>query len=194
MTSDRRRTDRRNRLVHAATDLFRRRGATAASVGAICEAVGVTKGVFSHHFPDGRAELTRAIIQQNAIAVDTILADQIERHDNVGDAIGAVFDFYADLLVSDPDFGCPIAASVVDLSAENQDVRALTAEAFARWEHQLTTVIAAADSDVDATGVARTTVAAFEGAILLARSHNDPSIMRDVGRTLARQITPQDDQ
>lgn len=54
-----------------------------------------------------------------------------------------MFDFDAELLRTDPDFGCPIAAAVVDLSADSHDVRTLTASAFDRWERQLAGAIAA---------------------------------------------------
>ena len=81
---DRRRRTTRQALVRAATGLFRRRGHSATSVADVCTRSGVTKGVFSHHFPGGRAELATEVIHQNGKAVAEQLRAAADRECNPG--------------------------------------------------------------------------------------------------------------
>src|SRR5512136_56980 len=44
-----------NRILSAATDLFSKSGYDATGVAEICQAAGVSKGAFYHHFPTKQA-------------------------------------------------------------------------------------------------------------------------------------------
>ncbi len=186
-TQDRRRRDTRDRLVNAAVEVFRRRGPGGAGLAEVCKRGNTTKGVLSHHFPGGKAELLTAAIKQSSGEVSALLEDLIEQSPTVPKTIRAFFDTYADLLDADPNSGCPVAAAVVDSSAEDPEVRQLAAEAFFEWTRTI------ADALVEqgwrreaARQMATTTVAAAEGAILLARAGDDPDLVRQTGRWLAR--------
>ncbi|MDY7104501.1 MAG: TetR/AcrR family transcriptional regulator [Actinomycetota bacterium] len=184
--SDGRRTDRRDRLVDGAMDLFRRRGPNGAGVGAVCEAAGTTKGVFGHHFPGGKDELVAEVVRRNAEQVDQLVDHALATQPSVGAAVRWAFGVYADLLVADPDLGCPIAAAVVDTHADSASVRAVTADAFARWQDRLTGALAERGvASPRAEDLAVTVVAAMEGAILLAVARRAPEMLRTTGAVLA---------
>lgn len=208
---DGRRNDRRQRLVAAATRLFRSQGPNGTGISAICEAGQASKGVFSHHFPGGKDELVLEVVRQNAAEIDDLLDQALGSAETVREAIRAIFDFYADLLDDDPDFGCPLAAAVVDASSTNELVRNLTSSSFQRWQTRLGDAIlngitgsanhGANHSEDDNEGgrdetavstkaqdAALTVVAAMEGAILLARAHRDPDILRRTGASVASLI------
>src|SRR3712207_8422209 len=53
--------ERREQILHAADDLFGRRGYAAVSVGDVAAAVGVTKAAIYHHFPS-KADLYAAVL------------------------------------------------------------------------------------------------------------------------------------
>ncbi|HEV7722169.1 MAG TPA: TetR/AcrR family transcriptional regulator [Iamia sp.] len=154
----------REAIVRAATGIFRRRGVTGAGIGDVCARAGVTKGVFSHHFPGGKEELVREVVQRNG-------ADVLAATEAAGD-VAAAFSGYAALLrARGTDFGCPVAAAVVDVSASSPAVRRDAGEALASWAAAF-----GADGEL--------VVAALEGAILLARATDDPEVVARVGRAL----------
>ena len=180
---DHRRRDTRQTLVRAATGLFRRRGLAATSVADVCTRGGVTKGVFSHHFPGGRAELAAEVIRRNGEAVAAQLLTAADANATPAALITAIFSAYADLMdAKGSDFGCPIAAGVIDGAIVDPDVGAAARDAFTSWQ---ATLAGAFGDDT----LAEVVVAALEGAILLARANDDPDALRRVGRQLG-QIAP----
>ncbi|MEC7259688.1 MAG: helix-turn-helix domain-containing protein, partial [Pseudomonadota bacterium] len=50
----------KDRLIHAASDLFRRRGYAGVGIAEILNAAGAPKGSLYHHFPNGKADLALA--------------------------------------------------------------------------------------------------------------------------------------
>ena len=174
----------RERIIRAATGLFRRQGVSRAGIGAICARAGVTKGVFAHHFPGGKEELVVEVVTRNGAAVEAAL-NAVEP-DTTAEAVARTFSAYAETLASKgSDFGCPVAASVVDLSQASPAVRGAAREAFATWVARLDRTGAGSDR---ARARGELAVAALEGAILLARAEDDPRVVERIGRTLAALI------
>jgi TetR/AcrR family transcriptional repressor of lmrAB and yxaGH operons len=168
--------DTRARIVRSATGLFRRQGVTRAGVGTICARAGVTKGVFAHHFPGGKEELLLEVVARNRADVEDAWRG-IAGDADAPAMIAGVFAEYAALLRErGSDFGCPVAASVVDVSELSPAVRAAARDAFSAWSARV---------DVRAGGLGELVVAALEGAILLARAADEPAVVERVGTTLA---------
>jgi TetR/AcrR family transcriptional repressor of lmrAB and yxaGH operons len=184
-SDDRRRRDTRDRLVRVATGLFRRRGVTGAGVAEICARAGVTKGVFAHHFPGGKEELAVTVIARNAADVRlSFLTPGPGRPGELSGAVGDFFGSYAALLrAKGTDFGCPVAAGVVDASEPSPAVRRAAREAFAGWREA---VRALPGAPADVPAIDELVIAALEGAILIARAEQDPAALDRVGQALAR--------
>ena len=180
-TGDARRRDTRQRLVRAAIALMRRKGVAATGVAEVCERAGVTKGVFTHHFPGGKEELLAAVVVDTDRDVERGLTDLTASSPSVATLITTPFDGYAVLMrAKGTDVGCPVAASVVDVAGTSAPVRAAARDAFAGWARAIAAGLPDHDPDV-----ATLVVAALEGAILLARADADPSVLERTGRTLA---------
>lgn len=182
--NDARRRDTRQRLVRVATALMRRNGVAATGLAEVCERAGVTKGVFTHHFPGGKEELVAAVVASTDREVAGGLVALTASNPSVDALITTPFDGYAALMrAKGTDVGCPVAASVVDAGGSAAPVRAAASEAFAGWAQAI--ALGLPDHDPD---VAMLVVAALEGAILLARADADPTVLERTGRTLARLI------
>jgi AcrR family transcriptional regulator len=180
-TADRRRRPTQQGLVRAALGLYRRRGIAATGVAEICTRAGVTKGVFSHHFPNGKDDLTIAVIDANSAQVREGFKTAAATGRPPAALVRGLFSGYASLMATKGgDFGCPIAASIVDVSATSPAVRAAACAAFRSWRDDLEPLIGADLADI--------VVASLEGAILVARAENDAGVMRRVGRRLSTLI------
>ena len=57
------RTNRRDQIVEAATDLFVRQGYNTTSVRQIADTVGCTEAALYYHFKEGKRELLQAVVQ-----------------------------------------------------------------------------------------------------------------------------------
>jgi len=173
----------RARLIRAAVGLFRRQGVAGSGIGAICARAGVTKGVFAYHFPGGKEELIVEAIADNSRDVQGALVEiGASDHPSLGAMVEACFAGYAELLrAQGTDFGCPVAASVVDSSAVSPRVRSAAHHAFSTWRSGLQ----AFDADrVSSQDLDSLVLAALEGAILLSRAEDDPDALVRVGRSL----------
>lgn len=173
----------RDRLITGATGLFRRRGVARTGIGDICARAGVTKGVFSHHFPGGKTDLVLEVIRRNAREVEHGIAMRLDGQQPAADLVDQLFAGYSEFLrVKGPDFGCPVAASVVDASAGSPPVRAAAQSAFDAWRDALRRSPALGQlDDLDSL-----IVAALEGGILIARAENDPAALERIGRSLSQ--------
>jgi AcrR family transcriptional regulator len=164
----------RERLVRAATSALMRRGVHGSGLGDICGRAGVTKGVFTHHFPDGKEQLVVEVIDRNRAELTAVLHSLQDR--SAAERVRGLFATYADRLRRNgTEFGCPVAAAVVDVSAQWPQVREATRAAFAEWSTEL----GCGDR------VGELVVAALEGAILQARAQDDPDVVNRIGSALA---------
>lgn len=172
----------RERIVAAATGMFRRVGVAGAGIGEICRRAGVTKGVFSHHFPGGKEQLVLEVVRRNRDDVAALLGGLTAAPPpSRGELVAAAFAGYAGLLRErGVDFGCPVAASVVDVSGASPPVRAAAGESFRAWADLLDAALGPPSDDL-----ALLVVAALEGGILLARGDGDPEVLDRIGAALA---------
>lgn len=172
----------RERLITAATGLFRRQGVARTGTGDICQRAGVTKGVFSHHFPGGKSDLVVEVVRRNAREVVQGITMRLDEQQPASDLVEQLFAGYAEFLrAKGTDFGCPVAASVVDASAGSLPVRLAAQSAFDAWREalRLSPALGQVD-DLDSL-----IVAALEGGILLARAEDDAAALERIGRSLS---------
>ena len=179
---DARRTDTREQIIEAAITLFRRQGVSGTGIDEMCRRAGVTKGVFAHHFPGGKRELLEAAVERNGRDVRALLAKLADRSDGTtADLVRTLFATYARLFRTHGwAYGCPVAAAVVEARADDEVV---VGAAFASWRAALREF-----DDRLGHGVDALVVAAFEGAILLARAERSPEVFTDIGESLAHLI------
>jgi len=173
----------RDRLIRVATAALMRRGVHGSGVGDICTRAGVTKGVFTHHFPDGKEQLVLEVIDRNRADLTSVLRARTGR--SPAALVRELFESYADRLRRNgTDFGCPVAAAVVDASEQWPRVREATRATFEEWSRQL---------PLD-DGLGDLVIATLEGAILQARAQADADVVDRIGTALARLLAHDDPQ
>lgn len=164
-------TGTRDRMVRAATALFRERGYDGTGFRDVAGSAGTTPGVIYHHFPHGKSEL--------GVSVATSLGDRIARRvedvcaaEAPATAVSVLADMIEQNLVAgDLRPGCPIAA--VTLAAEDDDgrLRASGDAFFRRVRTALALCLERGGIEPRAAeSFAALAVAACEGAVILCRA------------------------
>ncbi len=189
-TAKRWRSPARARMVDSAATLIRERGIHGVGLREVVTHSGGPRGSLQRYFPGGKTQLiTEALNLAAAEVLDDTESKLIEAA-NLADAIDAIFAPWRQLLIdSNFTLGCPVAATVVDASGDDQlrqEARALLAQmqgavrdALVRFDVPKST----ADDD------ASVLVAALEGALILSRADGSAQALDTVERFFTKSLT-----
>ncbi|MGW0961308.1 TetR/AcrR family transcriptional regulator [Streptomyces gelaticus] len=180
--------DTRQRIVTAATELFRRQGYAATGMKQIVSEAGAPYGSAYHFFPGGKAQLGEEVIRTSGAAYLELIGSLFADPDtDPAAATAAAFTGAAETLreldFTDP---CPIATVALEVASTHKGLRAATAEVFASWIEALAGFYAgtgmAADTARDTAG---SVIALLEGAFMLARAAHDATPVHTAARASA---------
>jgi TetR/AcrR family transcriptional repressor of nem operon len=168
-------------------ELMYTHGYTAVGVQELCAHAGVKKGSFYHFFPSKR-ELALAVIDvygqsvramwERAMAADYPLYERIQR------LFALAYDTHRTSMESQGQMhGCLLGNFALELSCHDEGIRQRLQDTFTSWVEALERVLheAVTNGDIpaiDTTTTAQTIVAYFEGVVLLAKTQNDPEIVK----------------
>jgi TetR/AcrR family transcriptional repressor of nem operon len=170
--------DTATRMLDIAERLAQTRGFNGFSYSDIAAELGIAKASLHHHFPT-KADLGRALMQRYVEGFDAALAGIAQ---GAGDAYAKLARYaklYEDVLMNDRLCLCGMLAA--EYSTLPKEMRAQVRVFFEKNEAWLTELIErgrrekALRPGAPARDVARMVVSALEGAMLLARSCEDPS-------------------
>lgn len=188
--------DTKQRLLDTARDLFYARSYEDVGVQEICQQAGVKKGSFYHFFPSKR-DLTLAMMEESWKQFrDTLLADvfvrdippldrlqrfldmQYRHHTTVKEQTGQVF-------------GCPFGNLAGEMSTQDEVIRERLKRIFRDLETPIEAVLSEAVatgdlSALDSHATASAMVAYLEGLTLMAKTNNDPEIIRQLGPAMLK--------
>jgi TetR/AcrR family transcriptional repressor of lmrAB and yxaGH operons len=186
VTSDRRRSPARARMVRSAAMLMRERGIHGVGLREVVTHSGGPRGSLGRYFPGGKTQLMTE-------AIDVVLAalfDEVDRAlaeaESFPEAIGVIVTPWRRLLV-DHDFalGCPLAATIVD-AADNDDLRGHASDLLARWQESVAQVyVRFGDPPAVADEQSTVLLASLEGALILARARRTTEPLDTVERYFA---------
>lgn len=193
----------RERVLKTARELFHARSYADVGVKEICDQAGVLKGSFYHFFPSKR-DVALAVIEDMAEdwatgfvaeAFDPALPP-IERLDYMIDAAYFWQKAAKDLEGRMP--GCLFGNLVLEISTRDDVLRAkLSAvldKAALKFREALDQAVAAGDlAPMQTERTAEAMLAYLEGVLLLAKSRNDPELVREIGpaiKTLRIELSP----
>ncbi len=188
--------DARDKLLASATLLVRRQGFAATSVDEICRAAGVTKGAFFHHFASKDAVAIAAASTWTAMAEQRIFtAPEWVRIVDPRQRVLAHIDFRL-MMLDGPveDFTCFVGTVVQEGYLSSPAIRTACDASITAYATRLAQDI---QSAIDAYGVVDGVTAlslafhiqaVLQGAFILAKARNDPSLARETVAHLQRYI------
>ncbi len=182
-------SDSRQRIIASARDLIYSRSYADVGVAEICDRAAVKKGSFYHFFPS-KQELSLAVIDDmQTLMEDRILIPAFARDvpplqrlqrfvDNLYEFQRGTAGTVGRLL------GCPFGNLALELATSDENIRRKLAAVFAgiqaRFEHVLDEALSAGeiDTSIDRPATAQAMLAYFEGVLMMAKTANDPNVIR----------------
>jgi TetR/AcrR family transcriptional repressor of nem operon len=173
----------RQRIVAAAADVVSEKGALGASLDEVGARAAASRSQLYHYFDD-KTDLLRAVAEATS---DTVLDGQRALFAGLDSWAG--LQRWADALVELQQQrggrgGCPIANLVGQLGERDDDIRAVLASGFDRWEAHIRAGLAAMvtagelQPGTDVGWLAASTLASLQGGLLLAQARRDPQPLR----------------
>ncbi|WFP74711.1 TetR/AcrR family transcriptional regulator [Mesorhizobium sp. WSM4906] len=179
----------RRRVLDVAEDSFQARGYHASSLGDLMAAAGVTGGALHHHFPTKKALALAVIEERVAAAVQETWIDPVRAAPSALEGVRAVFEAVAAELERQGYVrGCPLNNLAHELSLADADFRLALADIFAGWRQAIADKVRD-DQKIGGTDpdrFAALTIAAYSGAMSMAKTAQDAGVLRECLEGLAR--------
>ncbi len=183
-------TDTQQRILESARELIYSRSYSDVGVAEICENAGVKKGSFYHFFPSKR-DLTLAVLDTYFLDLKNDLLEQafsprlapLQRLEKM---TGLVYRFQKDIAADTGHMlGCPFGNLGVELSTQDELIRQKINSIFIKMKNSirqaLVDAVAAGDVDaIDVDATAEAMLAYMEGVMLMAKTRNDPEVLRQL--------------
>jgi len=182
--------DTYQRILESARDLFYASSYADVGVAAICDKANVKKGSFYHYFPS-KQDLTLAVLDTFYLEFKQSILDKA--FDNAQPP-AARLEKFIELVIEMQNqihsqtgqvYGCPFGNLATELSTQDETIRLKLEKLFHKLQGLIRETLQAAVetgdieiSDPDMT--AKAILAYFEGTMLLAKTNNDPEILRQL--------------
>ena len=166
----------RDRIVHAAMELFWRKGYGSTSISDILETAKVNSGSL-YYFFKGKQELLIAVLEAYRNGIEAMLLEPswAEVEDPV-EKVFALLGTYRRLLVeTDCFYGCPIGSLALELHEPDPEVRELIAANFTKWTDAVRGCLEQAGlrDGTDNQALAELVLTVMEGAVMQTRTYRD---------------------
>jgi TetR/AcrR family transcriptional regulator, lmrAB and yxaGH operons repressor len=181
-------SDPRRRMIQSAALLMRERGVEAMSFSEVLEHSGAPRGSIYHHFPGGKAQLIEESTRYAGDFIAAGLVAALESADPVASVRAFIASWREILRESDYGAGCPVVAATLE-GDRTPGARAAAGVAFARWEHLLADGLGQRGIPIErARSIATLTIAAIEGAVIVARGQRSSAPLERVAGELERVV------
>lgn len=177
-----RKTDTRDKLIRAGTELFRRNGYVATTVDEICQHADVTKGAFFHHFESKEALAEACLVQWDCQASAMEAAAPFQAIDDPLKKLLGSMDFYIGQF-ENPKLlkSCLAGTTVQDVSETHPTLRKAADACFVNAESRFAALLDAAGRSrgkrLDSASLARLWMATLQGALILSKASRDESVI-----------------
>ncbi|MGZ2411660.1 TetR/AcrR family transcriptional regulator, transcriptional repressor for nem operon [Sphingomonas sp. F9_3S_D5_B_2] len=180
----------RNRILDAAAELFQNRGYSETSIDAIMRAAGVSSGALHHHYPNKKALGLAVVRERVAAEVEQSWIKPVLEAQQPVEGIGTAMTAIADALDEACRVrGCPLNNLTLELAFADSDFRKALQPIFQDWRNAI--VDGLRHQDESRSGrppeeLATLVVAAYSGAMSMAKTEQSTEPLRTVIRALER--------
>jgi TetR/AcrR family transcriptional repressor of nem operon len=195
------RIDSKTRFLDAALRVIRTQGYEATTVEDICEAAGLTKGSFFHHFESKEALALAAADYFAEMAEGAFSAAPYRQVEDPRDRVLGYVDFRASIMRGElPDFTCLLGMMVQETYETHPQIRKACDKHISDHARTVARDLAEAkrlhapDAPWEPDSMALHIQAVIHGAFILAKARHDPGVavecLTHLRRYLEAQLTP----
>jgi TetR/AcrR family transcriptional regulator, transcriptional repressor for nem operon len=185
----------KEKIIDAATKLFKRQGFGLTSISAILSESGLKKGALYYEF-SGKEEIGFKVLERAKSELLTFLDSSL-----VGPTPSACLENYLLSFLEwyrsvQFDEGCIFAHLALEMADTNEHFAAYVRQVFDEWEGKLQEIIEAAQSadeitaNISSVDLASLIIAASEGAIIRSRLKKNEQSLDNCFSTIRRLIRP----
>ncbi len=176
--------DTKTRLIAAMQHALRTTGYHGTGVTEILEQAGAPKGVLYHHFPQGKAALAAAAISHTAARMNKEMLLIFQSAAPLRGLEALLQHSIQSLINSDFKAGCPLASATLDATTEPV-LQLAVKQGFESWQITIADGLTAMGlTSARASLLASLLLATYEGALLLARAHQEPELIEHTASAL----------
>ena len=167
------RSSARDDMLRSAALLFRAKGVEATSLADVIEHAGAPRGSIYHHFPRGKPQLVEEATRTAGVMMGSMISAGLAQNGPAA-TIGALIDgFRRELVATDYAAGCPIAPAALD-GVNSPGALAAAGETFEFWEDTIAAALWQRGIERErARGLATMSIAAVEGALMIAKAQRN---------------------
>jgi TetR/AcrR family transcriptional repressor of lmrAB and yxaGH operons len=183
-------TTARADAIATAARLFHHQGYNGTGLAQVLAESGAPKGSFYFHFPGGKEQLAVEAVESSSATVEALINNASERAQDAPDVVRragrAIIRW---LEQSDFKEGCAVATLAAEEAGTSPALREACNDAYARWRALFAEALGR--HGVAAAGareLATLTVAAIEGATLIARTERRADALKTVTAMLEAQV------
>jgi TetR/AcrR family transcriptional repressor of nem operon len=192
--------DTRQRLINSAQELIYASSYSDVGVQQICDQAGVRKGSFYHFFPSKR-DLTLAVLDQmQTFFRDTIIssafASDIPPLQRIDRFFKQSYTFHKQMKQASGHVpGCPFGNLGSEMSTQDEVIRTRVEAIFSNLEKHFESVLSDAVAsgelpEIDIAATAQAIFAYVEGIMVIAKTRNDPELIRELGQRALQLAVP----
>jgi TetR/AcrR family transcriptional repressor of nem operon len=192
------RRDSKAKFLDAAMSIIRAKGYEGTTVDDICEAAGLTKGSFFHHFESKEELAVEAAAHFAAMAESLFAVAPYRQAKDPLDRLLGYVDFRAAIIRGDlPDFTCLLGMMVQEVYDTHPAIREACSKHITNHAKTVETDIDEAkrrhapDAPLNAESLALFTQAVIQGAFILAKAKHGPEIAVECLAHLRRYLESQ---
>ncbi len=188
-------TNAKTKLLDAALSVIRTKGYSATTVDDLCQAAGVTKGGFFHHFKSKEELAVAAADHWSQITGEFFAGSPYHAHADPLDRVLGYVDLRRAILQGDlPDFTCLVGTMVQETYDSNPAIRDACERSISSHAAEVARDIAEAkalyapDAPWSAESLGLYTQAVIQGAFILAKAKGNSGVAGDCIDHLRRYI------
>lgn len=172
-------------MVRSAAELIRTKGVSGTGMREVVAVAGAPRGSLQHYFPGGKDQLVaEALSWMGGVAARRVarVMASLDPPTPLGLLQGTIGLWREEFQSHGFDGGCPLVGAGADVAATNDALRTVISEAFDGWRDSFVAAFVQMDVPPErAAALAVVVLSALEGAILLARIHQDNGPLDAVG-------------